>query len=88
MTCPVAFLIPFAPVGSSQGSEEGFQAVHELGNKTPKSGQPVGQLLDPLLGAGGQRLHDGLKLRRVSLYPSLSYHKAKESAGADPKGTF
>ena len=76
------------PVGSSQGSEEGFQTVREPGNKTPKSGQPADQLLDPLPGAGGRRLQDGLKLCRVSLYPSLSYHKAKESPGSDPEGTF
>ena len=54
----------------------------------PQSGQPAGQLLDPFLGAGGQRLKDGLKLHRISLYPPLGYHKAKESVGADPEGTF
>ena len=54
----------------------------------PKSGQPVGQLLDPFLGVGGQRLQDGLKLCRISFYPPLIYHKAKESTGANPEGTF
>ena len=86
--CPIAFLIPFTPVGSSQGSEEGFQTILEPGNKTPKSGQPADQLLDPLLGAGGLRLQDGLKLHKISLYPLVSYHEAKESPGADPEGTF
>ena len=62
--------------------------VREPGNKTPKSGQPVGQLLDPFLEAGGRQLQDGLKLGRISLYPPLGYHKAKESAGVDPEGTF
>ena len=72
----------------SQGSEEGFQTVREPRNKTPKSGQPVGQLLNPLLGAGGRRLQGGLKLHRISFYPPLSYHEAKESPGADLEGTF
>ena len=51
---PIAFLIPFDPVGSPQGSEEGFQTVRELGNKAPKSGQPTSELLDSLLGVGGR----------------------------------
>ena len=53
-----------------------------------QSGQPAGQLLDPFLGVGGRRLEDGLKLRRISIYPPLSYHKAKELAGTDSEGTF
>ena len=52
--CPIAFLVPFGPVGSPQGSEEGFQTVREPGNKALKSSQPTSQLLDSLLGAGGQ----------------------------------
>ena len=71
-----------------QSSEKGFRTVREPGNKTPKNGQPIGQLLDPFLGAGGRSLQDGLKLRRISFYAPLSYHKAKESADADPEGTF
>ena len=54
----------------------------------PQSGQSAGQLLDPFLRAGGWRLQDGLKLHRISLYPLLSYHKAKESADTDSKGIF
>ena len=52
--CSVKFIITFGPVGSPQGSDEGFQTVREPGNKTPKSGHSADQLLDPLLGAGGQ----------------------------------
>ena len=84
----VSFLIQFGPIGSPQSSEEGFQTVRELGNKTPQCGQPAGQLLDPFLGAGGRRLQDGLKLHKISLYPPLRYHKAKESAGTDSEDTF
>ena len=69
------------PVGSPQSSEEGFQTICEPGNKMPQSGQLTGQLLDPFLGAAGQRFQDGLKLRRIS-------HKAKESVGIDSEGTF
>ena len=86
--CPIAFLIPFGPVGSPQGSEEGFQTVREPGNKTPKSSQSAGQLLDPFFGGGSRGLQDGLNLCRISLCSSLGYHKTKESVGADPEGTF
>ena len=52
--CPIAFLVPFGPIGSPQGSEEGFQKVREPGNKVPKGGQSANQLLNSLLGAGGR----------------------------------
>ena len=54
----------------------------------PKSSQPIGQLLDPFLGGGSRGLQDGLKLYEISLYSCLGDHKTKESADADPEGTF
>ena len=66
--------------------KKGFKLFVNREIKRPR--ESTGQLLDPFLGAGGQRLQNGLKLRKISLYPFLSYHKAKESTDTDSEGTF
>ena len=59
--------------------------IREVRYEPPKGRQSTSQLLYPFSGSRSLRVHYGLELDGVSLYPPPRYHKAQEFARADAK---
>ena len=67
-------------------AKNGFKRYVKRDMNRPKAASRP--LLNPFSRSGGMRIHYGLELDEISLYPPLCYHKAHELARSDSECAF